>query len=112
MKFSRQVLGVVFIFFLVTGASCPENIQPQTAKESLIVVEYSYQAVLKEIQQLVLIGTLKGDNARKTLEALTKTKDLLKFYRLAVLSDEPSEDLLTNFNTALAITIREMRGES
>lgn len=78
---------------LVALAGCANQITPDTARERLVVAEYTYQGVLDEVEQAARLGLLRGEQAETAAERLATAKTALEALRVATETAGVGDDL-------------------
>lgn len=61
----KTTISTLFILLLFGLASCVTPVTPKTPRETLVAVEFSYQAALSTAESMVDLGQIRGDSARQ-----------------------------------------------
>ena len=85
----------LFAIVLLLGGCAQIGINPQTPRQRLVVIEYSYQLALKEIAELADRGLLNGDKAGAAIALVQKAGAALEVARNALGSSEEQTALET-----------------
>jgi len=75
---------------LVTLNSCAITTAvetPKTARESLVALEYTYQAAMGTLQHLMMVGVINPGNSKEIAQALQKASSSMEVARVAVKSN-------------------------
>lgn len=108
----KKLIAPFLVLFLVTG--CPllttsEAPAPRTAKEQLIVAEYSWQAAMRTLQHMMIIGLVNSENGPAINAVMLQASAAMDVARSAVLENADgallkvqfANRLVTNFILAL-----------
>lgn len=110
---SISLLLAVGLALLVAGCAS-QDIRPETARERLVVAEYTYQGVLDEVQQAIILGNLRGEQAAEAAERLEASKVALDTLRIATQTSDLGDDFdaqaATDAALAALITYLETTG--
>lgn len=93
LKVQPVALLAAGLLTLVVLAGCANQITPDTARERLVVAEYTYQGVLDEVEQAARLGLLRGEQAETTAERLATAKTALEALRVATETAGVGDDL-------------------
>lgn len=114
MRAIRWLFIITFLALPGISGCAGAGGQPQTPRETLVTLEYSYQAALLTVENLVDTGRIKGDDAQKAATLVTNAKQAMGSARVAVLSGQPNSlALVTAANsivTQLVLFLESKKG--
>ncbi len=106
----RKFIPLLVVVLLI-GCETLIPPKPETAREVLVTAELEYQAVLKTIDRLVDLGTLKGDSANDAIDFLMGAKASLAALRGSVNEGADHTHTLAAFNSAIFALIGYLEKE-
>ncbi len=106
----RKFIPLLVVVLLV-GCETLIPPKPETGREVLVTAELEYQAVLKTIDRMVDLGTLKGENANDAVDFLVGAKVALAALRGSVNEGVDYTHTLTVFNSAIFALIGYLEKE-
>ncbi len=99
----RQFLILLVIPVISGCALLTPGLSVETARERLVVAEYSYQAALKTVDRLIDTGLIKGESAVRTAELIHASKAGLLAARASVANnDEGAAEIINIANSFIS----------
>ncbi len=99
----RNIIALGVLFLL---ASCSAvGIDAKTPKQKLVVLEYSYQAALKTVDELMVNGIIKQADAATVFAMVKQSGDAVKKARLAVKLGDSDVAAAVRFANSLVIQL-------
>lgn len=93
MRVQPIALAAAVGLSLLVVAGCANSVTPETARERLVVAEYTYQGVLDEVEQAVRLGLIRGEEADTAAERLATAKTALEALRVATTTAGVGDDI-------------------
>jgi hypothetical protein len=112
MKCVVEMRRWLWVLLVIPLWACTSPEKELTRNQQLLVLEYSYQTLLKGVDQQVRAGKLKGATAVEMGRLLVASKTALDAARLAIQagrSDAATALVIANAAIAAAVTYLESR---